>query len=159
MTDRLVAGVRFTDVQRLHSLLFPPTSPTSGVLPHPYLVNYPDERGWSPIHYCVSAERPSLTVLDILYRAGADMSLYAKSGHGTPLHCLAYNARPQMPSSIRRFIHHLVIDLRSPLSARDQNMETCIHIAAEHGQNLDVLVALLACDSTGTVRELRNARG
>ena len=100
-----------------------------------------------------------MTVLDLLYRAGADMSLYAKSGHGTPLHCLARNARASMPLSIQSFLHHLVADLRAPLPARDANMETCIHVAAEHGQSLNVLLALLECDTTGTVRELRNSRG
>lgn len=159
MSGHLITAVRSTDVQRLHSLLFPSATSKTPVPPHPYLVNYPNSQGWSPIHYCVSAEKPSLTVLDILYRAGADMSLYTQSGHGTPLHCLAHNSRPTTPSSIRAFIQHLVVDLRAPLTATDENRETCIHIAAEHGGSFEVLLALLACDNTRAVRDMRNARG
>ncbi|KAI0806289.1 ankyrin repeat-containing domain protein [Irpex lacteus] len=154
-TNRLVAAIRNTEIQQIHSILFPPASSRPG----PYLVNYPDSDGLSPIHHCVSVEKPSITVLDLLYRAGADMSLYSKSGHGSPLHCLARNARASMPFSIQSFVQHLVVDLRAPLTARDSNLETCIHVAAEHGQSLNVLLALLECDSTGAVRELRNARG
>ncbi|KAI0690618.1 hypothetical protein BC835DRAFT_1363559 [Cytidiella melzeri] len=159
MAGNLIACIRATDIQQLHSLLFSSASASSLTHPHPYLVNYPDADGCSPIHHCVSVEKPSTTVLDILYRAGADMSLYSPSGIGTPLHYLARNGRASTPFSVRAFIRHLVIDLRAPLSARDQNMETCIHVAAEHGQSLHVLAALLACDTTGAVRDLRNSRG
>ncbi|KAI0087275.1 hypothetical protein BDY19DRAFT_242332 [Irpex rosettiformis] len=159
MTNRLSASVRNTDIQQIHSILFPSAPSPGPSRPIPYLVNHPDSDGLSPLHHCMSVEKPSTTVLDLLYRAGADMSLYSKSGHGTPLHCLARNARASMPLSIQAFIRHLVIDLRAPLPARDANMETCIHVAAEHGQSLSVLLALLDCDSTGTVRELRNSRG
>ena len=53
----------------------------------------------------------------------------------------------------------LVDDLRAPLAAVDQNKDTCIHVAAEHGESMEVLSALLACDALGAVREMRNARG
>ncbi|KAF7795998.1 hypothetical protein EIP86_007167 [Pleurotus ostreatoroseus] len=115
--------------------------------------------GWSPIHHCVSVPNPSSTVLDILYRAGADVSLYTLSGHGTPLHCLAHKAGASTSSSIRSFIHHLVHDLRAPLAALDHEGETCIHVAAEHGDSIEVLSALLDCDTSGAVRNLRNKRG
>ena len=87
------------------------------------------------------------------------MSLYTLSGHGTPLHCIAYKASASTPPSIRSFVHHLVFDLRAPLSAVDDDGDTCLHIAAEHGQSLEVLEALLSCDTTGVVRAMRNARG
>ena len=95
----------------------------------------------------------------MLYRAGADMSLYTTSGHGTPLHCLAHKGRASTPASIQDFIQHLVIDLRAPLAAKDQNKDTCIHVAAERGKSIEILIALLACDSNGVVREMRNSRG
>ncbi|CAL1716418.1 unnamed protein product [Somion occarium] len=160
ITDSLIHAISCTDVQQLYHLLFSPLSSSSQ--PHslpPTLVNHPDSRGWSPIHHCVSASSPSKTMLDILYRAGADMSLYTTSGHGTPLHCLAHKAPASTPATIQPFIRHLVFDLRAPLAARDQNKDTCIHIAAERGDSYEVLAALLACDPTGVVREMRNSRG
>ena len=57
------------------------------------------------------------------------------------------------------FIHHLVRELRAPLSATDEDGETCLHVAAEHGESLELLLALLACDTRKAVREMRNARG
>ncbi|KZT73129.1 ankyrin [Daedalea quercina L-15889] len=162
----LVQAVIVGDVGRLHSMLFSHAQCLtlgSDQTPPQYLVNLPDATGWCPIHYCVSTEHPSVEVLDILYRAGADVSLYTTAGHETPLHCLAYKARqpktPDQAASLRSFILHLVRDLHAPLSARDHNMDTCLHVAAEHGRSTDVVTALLAADTSGTLRELRNSRG
>ncbi|KAH9928647.1 uncharacterized protein B0H18DRAFT_244003 [Fomitopsis serialis] len=165
-TEFLVQAVIVGDVARLHSMLFSHaqclTLGSDPTLPQ-YLVNLPDATGWCPIHYCVSVEHPSTEVLDILYRAGADVNLYTTSGHETPLHCLAYKAKQPKThdhaASLRSFILHLVRDLHAPLSARDHNMDTCLHVAAEHGRSIDVVMALLAADSAGTLRELRNSRG
>jgi ankyrin repeat protein len=158
MASHLITCIRTADVRSLHSLIFPSHhSPSSS--PKPYLVNYPDSDGLNPIHHCVSVERPSSAVLDILYRAGADVSLSARKGQGSPLHCLARNARSSTPSCIKTFIQHLVIDLRAPLAARDDHLETCIHVAAEYGESAHVLDALLSCDASGIIRELRNSRG
>lgn len=128
-------------------------------VPPLFLVNYPDARGWSAIHYCMTVESPSLELLDILYRAGADLSLYTRSEHGTALHCFA--RRPHTPSlpALQEFARHLVLDLRAPLAATDAENETCLHIAAEHGNSYDVLKALLSCDTNGAIREMRNSRG
>ncbi|KAL4243728.1 hypothetical protein ABKN59_011456 [Abortiporus biennis] len=157
-TASLVSAVVSADVSKLHSILLSCISSTPSTTPT-VLINNPDSHGWSPIHYCVSVREPSRNTLDLLYRMGADVSLYTTSGHGTPLHCLAYKAHTSTPPSIRAFIHHLVFDLRAPLSARDQNKDTCIHIAAERGESVEVLAALLSCDTSGTVREIRNSRG
>ncbi|KAI0346533.1 ankyrin [Trametopsis cervina] len=157
-TSRLVSCIKTTDVQQLYSFLFAPST-SSSTSSTPYLVNYPDADGWSAIHHCASQDSPSPTVLDMLYRAGADMSLYSRSGQGTPLHILARSTRGSTSSSIQAFVWHMVVDLRAPLSARNEDLETCIHVAAEHGQSIEVLMALLACDTTGAVRELRNSRG
>ncbi|KAI0072753.1 ankyrin [Panus rudis PR-1116 ss-1] len=164
LTDSLITTVLNNDVQQLYRQLFSftssPSSSSSFLDSLPFiLVNHPDSHGWSPIHYCVSAPEPSKSILDMLYRAGADVSLYTTSGHGTPLHCLAHKARASTPASIHAFVRHLVFDLRAPLSARDQNRDTCLHVAAEHGESLEVLAALLACDTTGAVQEMRNSRG
>lgn len=57
------------------------------------------------------------------------------------------------------FISRLIRDFRTPLAARDKADETCIHIAAEHGSCINLLMILLDYDERGQVRELRNSRG
>ncbi|THH28021.1 hypothetical protein EUX98_g6177 [Antrodiella citrinella] len=160
-THAIISAITIANVPHLYTLLFSsvPSTSVSLSLPPPVLVNHPDPRGWSPIHYCVSVPDPSRAILDLLYRSGADMSLYTSSGHGTPLHCLARTARANAPATIRSFIRHLVDDLRAPLAAVDHNKETCIHIAAEVGESMEVLSALLSCDPLGSVRDMRNGRG
>lgn len=127
------------------------------------LVNRLDSQGWSPLHYCVCAANPSFEVLDALFLAGADTSLYTSTKHGTPLHCLARKAQDPVGEAqvahLHAFVRHLVLDLRAPLSAKDENGETCIHVAAERGQSIEVLLALLACDTRGAVRKMTNSRG
>ena len=104
-----------------------------------------------------------MEILDALFLAGADTSLYTGSEHGTPLHYLAQKAEgPLCPLQAARlyvFVHHLVRELRAPLAATDDEDETCLHIAAEHGQSVEVLLALLACDKHNAAREMKNARG
>lgn len=145
------------------SLFSPQLSKPSPLETGPVVVNLPDVDGWSPIHYCVSVPNPSIEMLDALFRAGADVSLFTVEELYTPLHCLARLARisdaPDSAQLLYQFTVHLVQDLRAPLSARDKNEETCIHVAAEHGECIDVLLALLECDPTGSVRNLRNSRG
>jgi len=164
-TNTLIKAIRSSELSFLHSLLFsslPPSSPSLHTVPTPILVNRPDSKGWSAIHYCVSVVHPSVDVLDALYCAGCDVSLFTAIEHYTPLHCLAQSLffpNDDDVSALYQFIMHLVCDLRAPLSARDKHGETCIHIAAERGQNIDVLIAFLDCDTTGSVRELRNSRG
>ncbi|KAG6331185.1 hypothetical protein ID866_7906 [Astraeus odoratus] len=164
ITDNIVHAVLTADVSMLYSLLFSPQSFEPSPLENgPVVVNVPDVEGWSPIHYCVSVPNPSIEMLDALYRAGADVSLFTTGEHFTPLHCLARLARvsdaPDSAQSLYNFAVHLIKDLRAPLSACDKNEETCIHVAAEHGESLDVLLAFLECDPTGAVRNLRNSRG
>ncbi|KAI0671574.1 hypothetical protein C8Q78DRAFT_972854 [Trametes maxima] len=156
-TSSLIRAVCTGDVLSLHQHLFLNLHRT------PVLVNRLDSQGWSPLHYCVCAENLSLEVLDALFLAGADTSLYTSSRHGTSLHCLARDAShppndDQVPH-LHAFVRHLVVDLRAPLSAQDENGETCIHVAAEHGQSVEVLLALLSCDFRGVVREMVNSRG
>ena len=103
-------------------------------------------------------------MLDALYYAGADVSLFTTREYYTPLHCLARSTRQSMDqfdsdSSLYQFAVHLIRHLQAPLSALDKREETCIHIAAEHGDSLDLLLAFLDCDVTGSVRQLRNSRG
>lgn len=152
-TQTLIQSISSSNVSLLRSLLF--TSPV--------LANQPDSKGWSPIHHCASTS-PSVEILDTLYCAGADMSLFTTHEHYTPLHCLGRYAagsdqHDDTSQLLYNFTVHLICDLRAPLSARDRHDETCIHIAAEHGESVDVLMAFLDCDTTGVVRELRNARG
>ena len=158
LTGSIVDAILSNDISALHSILFS----SSFVARSPALVNLPDQEGWSPIHYCAAAEHPSVEVLDALYLAGADTSLFSTSGHGTALHCLARagdTAYGTPAESLRSFVHHLIRDLRAPLSAKDDRQETCLHIAAEHGHSIDVVIAFLECDTKGTVRQMRNARG
>ena len=57
------------------------------------------------------------------------------------------------------FTVHLISDLRAPLAARDKDDETCIHVAAERGMCMELLMIFLECDASGAVREMRNSRG
>ncbi|KAH9954268.1 hypothetical protein BC827DRAFT_970252 [Russula dissimulans] len=164
-TNALVRAIVSSDVTTVYSLLSSlSTAPSSeGV---PLLVNAPDDEAWSPIHYCASLKQPSIEVLDVLYCAGADVSLFSKMGNCTPLHCLA--RRKRGPDALRdqasndalyRFVTHLVRNLRAPLQAQDHNNETCVHITAEHGDSAEVLRAMLDSDPEHTVSEMRNSRG
>lgn len=130
----------------------------------PVLVNRPDSVGWSPVHYCVSVPLPCIDVLDALYCAGAEVALFTTHEHFTALHVLAQSAHlpsddPEHVESLYHFTVHLICDLRAPLSARDKNDETCIHLAAERGQCIELLAFFLEFDTTGSIRELRNSRG
>jgi ankyrin repeat protein len=130
----------------------------------PVLVNLPDSNGWGLIHHCVATEEPSRDILDALYCAGADVSLFTLQEQQTALHILAHYActstiNPDRTHSLRDFTLHLIEDLRAPLAARDKNDETCIHIAAEHGNSIDLLTLFLTCDTTGAIREFKNSRG
>ncbi|TFY76676.1 hypothetical protein EWM64_g7338 [Hericium alpestre] len=171
-TNALVKCIITADIPVLQSLLFPPplissdASPASLATPAPVLVNKPDAEDWSPIHYCTSVRQPSIEVLDILYRAGADVSLFSRTGNCTPLHCLARRKRgadslrgSESSKILYQFVVHLVRDLDAPLAALDLNKDTCIHVAAEHGDSAEVLRALLDCDKDGSVRETKNSRG
>ncbi|KAI0368717.1 ankyrin [Pilatotrama ljubarskyi] len=156
-TGGLIHAVCAGNVHGLYQHLFHNSHRTS------VLVNQLDSQGWSPLHHGICSDNASVEVLDALFLAGADMSLYTASKHGTPLHCLARKRKGPVGdvavSQLHAFIKHLVLDLRAPLSARDANGETCIHVAAEHGHSIDVLRALLACDHRGAVRNLKNSRG
>lgn len=152
-TDAVVSAILALDPRKLTALLPPPSPKCS-----PVLINKPDSNGWSPIHYCTASTRPSTEILDALYNAGADMSLFTTSEQYTPLHCLAKGAH-SVNCSLFLFTMHLVRDLHAPLGARDKNNETCIHLAAEHGDSIDILLALLDCDKSCTVRNLHNSRG
>lgn len=129
-------------------------------------MNTPDAKAWSPIHYCASLKQPSIEVLNVLYCAGADVSLFSKTGNSTPLQCLA--RRKRGPDALRdrdsnnalyRFVVHLICNVRAPLQAQDHNNETCVHIAAEHGDSAEVLRAMLDSDPEHAVSEMRNSRG
>ncbi|KAJ3573522.1 hypothetical protein NP233_g2373 [Leucocoprinus birnbaumii] len=178
------------DIPFLRSLLFSPALPTSSSsalypLSVPILVNRPDERGWSVIHHACSftvlgssspsktsasqGKIPEIEVLDILYLAGADVSLFTSQEHYTPLHILAKTSA-SVPSTIssvvkeqiRDFVTHLVRDLGAPLGARDKHDETCLHIAAEYGASkvvMDILLDLDRVMNDGRVSKMKNARG
>ena len=167
LTDTLISSICSGDLSAIHSLLFsssifmlsssPPSSSSSS---SPLLVNHPDRKGWGPIHHCVAAPTPSTEILDALYCAGADVSLFTTYEQQTPLHILARSFQSaDLSHSLATFILHLILDLRAPLSARDRDDETCIHIAAEHGMSLGLLMVLLQCDASDTVRKMKNSRG
>ena len=169
LTATLVSSIRSSDLAFIHSLLFSPSVPASSPsdlypMSVPILVNLPDSNGWSLIHHCAAVEEPSVDILDALYCAGADVSLFTHHEQQTALHILAHYActstdNPNRTHSLREFALHLIQDLRAPVAALDKNDETCIHIAAEHGNSIDLLSLLLACDTTGAIREFKNSRG
>ncbi|KAF8907248.1 hypothetical protein CPB84DRAFT_1675023 [Gymnopilus junonius] len=168
LTNTLISSIRSSDLTFIHSLLFAPavqatSPPTLYPMSVPALVNLPDSNGWSLIHHCVAADRPSVDILDALYCAGADVSLFTINEQQTPLHILARLAKSStnldLQRSLQEFALHLIQDLRAPLSARDKEDETCLHIAAEHGHSGDLLQLFLDCDINGNVREMKNSRG
>ncbi|KAF9007556.1 hypothetical protein BDQ17DRAFT_1539915 [Cyathus striatus] len=169
LTDTIVSSVHSSDVSFLHSLLFSPALPPSSSaalypMSVPVLVNYPDAKGWSPIHYCAASQYPSIEILDALYCAGADVTLFTAHEQFTALHVLAQSVHVDEGNrdqayALYEFTVHLIQDLRAPLSARDMNDETCIHVAAEHGHCVELLMILLDHDTTGAIRELKNSRG
>ncbi|KDR78809.1 hypothetical protein GALMADRAFT_63953 [Galerina marginata CBS 339.88] len=169
LTDTLVSSIRSSDLTFFDSLLFSPavqasSPPALYPMSVPVLVNLPDSNGWSLVHHCAAADRPSIEILDALYCAGADVSLFTTHEQQTSLHILArtahsFSGQPDSQHSLQQFVLHLVQDLRAPLSAQDKDDETCIHIAAEHGHSIDLLMLFLDCDSSGTVRERKNSRG
>ncbi|THV01017.1 ankyrin [Dendrothele bispora CBS 962.96] len=130
----------------------------------PVLLNIPNAKGWSAIHYCAQMQFPSIQILDTLYCAGADISLFTAQEHWTVLHCLAVSycppdRTPATTDALSKFVTHLLFDLRAPFSAKDKEDETCIHLAAEHGQSLDLLKILLECDRSKSIQNIRNSRG
>ncbi|KAI0040093.1 ankyrin [Auriscalpium vulgare] len=169
VTKKLVTALVAGDLPLLRSLLYTPLTQTPET-PEKHasfpLVNSPDADSWSPIHYCASVRQPSIDVLDTLYLAGADVSLFSPAGNYTPLHCLA--RRKRGPDALRdrtanaalhAFVVHLVCDLRAPMEACDTERETCMHLAAEHGDSAEILRAMLECDTGRLVAEMRNSRG
>ncbi|KAL0577984.1 hypothetical protein V5O48_004022 [Marasmius crinis-equi] len=150
-TTSLLKSVVSSDLSLLHSLL----SPSSSHPLTPILINQPDSHGWSAIHHCCSARELSKEILDSLYCAGADVSLFTSKEHYTPLHCLAFSSS----ADVYDFAIHLICDLRAPLSAVDKQGATCIHAAAEHGTSLELLKAFLERDTTGRIREVRDNNG
>ncbi|KAJ7441197.1 ankyrin repeat-containing domain protein, partial [Mycena galericulata] len=160
--NAIIQSVLTSDIASLHTLLFSRFE-SPQVKKSPVLVNLPDEKGWSPIHYCAAAHEPCIQILDTLHCAGAVVMLFTTHEGWTPLHCLAQSERkvkahPEFVS-LHRFVTHIVRDLGAPLEACDKEGETCIHIAAEKGTCMETLRLLLACDSSGTVWELPNSRG
>ncbi|KAL5503812.1 hypothetical protein ACEPAH_7883 [Sanghuangporus vaninii] len=155
---RLVKSISASDLSAVHHLLFPSRDSQN---PVPVLVNHPDENGWSAIHYCVTLPRPSVAVLDALFLAGADLSLYTTDNTMTPLHALARFGAGGNTGSFRlyAFIVHLVRDLGAPLGAVDLQGETCIHVAARCGRCADILVAFLECDVDGSIVNIKNNDG
>jgi hypothetical protein len=165
-TRTLLDSISSSQLPTIKTLLFPTSTASVNSIRSPaidYLINYRDSRGWSPIHYCAWASRPSIEIIDLLYLAGADISLSTSLELYSPLHCLALSSnRPRDAidaAMLYSFAVHLVRDLRAPLGSQDRNGETCIHIAAEYGSNIDVLLAFLDCDAKSTVRDIRNFRG
>lgn len=103
---------------------------------------------------------PNFAIVDALYAAGADMNLLASS-QKSPLQIFVDNAVPASPEenhTLYLLVRHLIQDLQASILRRDEQMETCLHLAAEHGRCRKVLEALVECDIGGTVRELKNKR-
>ncbi|KAI0035363.1 hypothetical protein K488DRAFT_83069 [Vararia minispora EC-137] len=165
-TSDIVKCVISSDIQALRTLLFPPHINNVNTPDWLYLLNRADKDDWAPVHYCCSVRHPSIEVLDALFLGGADINLLSQTGDCTPLHCLARKRRgtdslrdTETNAQLYAFVTHLVRDLGVPLAWRNSAGDTCMHVAAEHGDSAEVLRALLDCDVDRTVREIRNSRG
>jgi hypothetical protein len=171
--NTLIGAIRTSDVTALHDHLFRPRlqprqqQPISPIpSPVPLLLNRPDYSGWSTIHHCASVAHPSVAILDALYLAGAEVSLFTTREEYTPLHILALcgdsrsgSTSQEAARALYLFAVHLILDLHAPLLAKDKEDNTCLHLAAERGHSIDVLIAFLDCDFTGRGRELCNSKG
>jgi hypothetical protein len=103
---------------------------------------------------------PNIAIIDALYYAGADVNLLT-SAHQSPLQVLVQHAVPVTPEEIHSvcsLLRHMVRDLQASLRYRDDQHETCLHLAAEHGNCREILETLVQCDVGEVVRELKNKR-
>jgi hypothetical protein len=81
LTNALIGAILTDDLSSVNRLLFPgrtiPLLPNfTSSFPTTLLVNCLGHKGWSPIHRCVGATHSSIAILDALYMAGADVSLF-----------------------------------------------------------------------------------
>lgn len=126
----------------------------------PAVVNRLDAFGYAPIHHAMMTRTPDPAVVDALYYAGADVNLLT-STRKSALHILAECAAPisrEDGYALYSIVRHLVHDFRISLRHRDDQSETCLHVAAERGACREVLEALVECDDGGLVREFKNNR-
>jgi hypothetical protein len=103
---------------------------------------------------------PDVAVVDVLYYAGADVNLLTSS-RKSALHILAECAAPITPEdryALHSLVRHLIHDFRISLRHRDEQSETCLHVAAERGACREILEVLVECDDGGLVREFKNNR-
>jgi hypothetical protein len=124
------------------------------------IINLLDESGFAPIHHAMKCRTPNFAIVDALYAAGADTNLLTSS-QKSPLQIFVNSAVPASPEenhTLYLFVRHLIQDLQASILHRDGQMETCLHLAAEHGSCREVLEALVECDVGGTVRESKNKR-
>ncbi|KAG8809804.1 hypothetical protein FRC17_003236, partial [Serendipita sp. 399] len=121
------------------------------------IINRLDEFGFAPIHYAMMCNPPNFAVVDALYLAGADVNLLT-SKLSSPLQVLAEYAQPvsHQDGQIRLFVRHLIHDLQASLRYRDEQSNTCLHVAAEKGRSRELLEALVECDTASVVREWKN---
>lgn len=139
-----------------------PPSPNPGApsTTHYSVINSLDDSGFGPIHHAMICRPPNFAIVDALYAAGADMNLLTSSLK-TPLEIVidyAVSASPEENYCFYLLVRHLIQDLQASILHRDDQMETCLHRAAEHGSCREVLEALVECDVGGTVRALKNKR-
>ncbi|KAK0193483.1 hypothetical protein F5146DRAFT_1221090 [Armillaria mellea] len=137
LTRGIIRSVTSSDLGSLRSLLTPLFSCSSSS--HPLLVNAPDPKGWSP--YPPLRRRP-------------------ESFGGHPRHAVLRWGRRLSIHATRAF-HAASLPRRVclPWQPGPRRTRHCIHIAAEHGCCLNLLMILLDYDQTGAIRELRNSRG
>ncbi|KIM27459.1 hypothetical protein M408DRAFT_329928 [Serendipita vermifera MAFF 305830] len=144
-----------------------PPSPISHPPPlravaHYSVINNLDEAGFAPIHHAMMSRSPNFAIIDALYAAGADMNLLTSSLK-TPLEILVdyyavSSTSPEENYSLYLLVRHLIQDLQVSILHRDDQMETCLHRAAEHGSCRELLEALVESDVGGTARALKNKR-
>ncbi|KAG8786887.1 hypothetical protein FRC15_010465 [Serendipita sp. 397] len=121
------------------------------------VINRLDEFGFAPIHYAMICSPPNFAVVDALYLAGADVNLLT-SKMRSPLQVLVEYTRSisHQDGQMRLFVRHLIHDLQASLRYRDEQSNTCLHLAAEQGVSRELLEALVECDTASVVREWKN---
>lgn len=127
----------------------------------PYsILNKLDEFGFAPIHHAMFCRPPNFAIVDALFLAGADVNLLT-STLKSPLQILVEYARPALPEdnhTLHLLVRHLIQDLGASPRYRDSELETAMHLAAEHGSCRELLEALVEADSDAVIREWKNKR-
>jgi ankyrin repeat protein len=157
----LISSINKNDLQLLHAALDAVVRQSlTGTCTSSPLNQLDEEFGFAPIHFAMLCRPPNFAIVNALFQAGADVNLLTLTLK-SPLQILAEYARPvnsEDRHTLGLFARHLIRDLGASVRYRDNQMETVLHLAAEHGRCRELLGALVECNADAVVREWKNKR-